>query len=79
MKCVQNPQTKEIKRVSDTIATDLAAKGWVFVGKQTWKKLVRDVKVEKKVEEPKADESAKEKPKKAKGNPKGKAKKQAEA
>jgi len=37
MKCVQNLETKEIKRLSDKEASVLVKRGWSYITTQAWK------------------------------------------
>jgi len=37
MKCMKNPTTNEVKRLNETRAKELAAKGWRYVPKSEWK------------------------------------------
>ena len=37
MKCVQDPNTLEVKRVGDDLVSSYINKGWKFVPKETWK------------------------------------------
>jgi hypothetical protein len=45
MKCVQEEKTHKIMRVSDELAESLVKRGThIYVKRQLWKELVRDVK-----------------------------------
>lgn len=45
MKCIKNLETKEIKRVDDTIAHSRVKLGdWVYIPKSEWKADVRGIK-----------------------------------
>jgi hypothetical protein len=37
MKCVQDPKSLEVKRVSDDMASSYIKRGWKFVSKEVWK------------------------------------------
>lgn len=41
MKCLRCPITGEIRRVTEYTAKHLAASGWAYVSKGTWKRSVR--------------------------------------
>ena len=68
MKCCQNLNTNEVKRVSDKSAANLVAnKNWAYCPKKVWKEQVRDaVKIIPVVEPVTAEEVVVKKEKKAK-------------
>lgn len=39
-KCIQNPRTKEAKRLSDEEASKLHKQGWVYISKTQFKRLM---------------------------------------
>lgn len=42
MKCLRNPMTGEVRRVSDKEARHLASYGWTYTTKSVWKAEVRN-------------------------------------
>lgn len=52
MKCVQNKETKEVRRLSDKEADQLVDQGgWTYITKSVWRDLLK-VPIEKKRKEP---------------------------
>jgi hypothetical protein len=38
MKCIQDPKTLQVKRISDDMVSSYIIKGWKFTSKENWKK-----------------------------------------